>query len=352
MQHRPDGPSRPGRGAQTNPHSRFVRLEVVRDEWVEEDDPSPRTEFLTDTTRAVLTRNTSPDVRARVTLNPYRGCEHGCVYCFARPTHEYLGFSGGLDFESKIVVKHRAPDLLRVTLAHRSWTPQTILMSGATDPYQPVERRLGITRRCLEVLCEFLNPVAIITKGAGITRDLDLLALLAGHGAALVLVSVTTLDRDLQRDLEPRAATPLRRLEAIRSLAGAGIPVGAMVAPVIPGLTDHEIPSILKAVEEAGARTAGYVMLRLPFGVKDLFRDWLLKKRPNQAEKVLSRIRSLREGRLNDPSYGSRLTGTGPWADQVRDLFDVARRKVGLAAEAPALSTTSFRRPGQLGLFE
>jgi len=340
-----------GRGAQSNPAGRFERLSVERDDWVEELDPSPTTRLLVDASRSVLTRNQSPDVGARVTLNPYRGCEHGCSYCFARPTHEYLGFSAGLDFESRILVKRDAPVLLRSELSNSRWTPETILMSGVTDPYQPAERRLGITRACLEVLRDFRNPVAVITKGRGVLRDADLLSELAGFEAALVLVSLTTLDRDLQKALEPRAATPAQRLEAIRQLTEAGVPVGVLVAPVIPGLTDHEIPALLDAAAQAGALSAGWVLLRLPHGVKSLFEAWLRAHRPDRAERVLSRVRDLRGGALYDARFGTRMRGQGPWSLQLSRLFEVARSRVGLDAAPPRLSNRHFRRPGQLDLF-
>lgn len=340
-----------GRGAQSNPAGRFERLSLERDTWVEGLDPAPNTRFLVDGSRSVLTRNESPDVRANVTLNPYRGCEHGCSYCFARPTHEYLGFSAGLDFESRILVKHEAPRLLRRELSRPGWLPTPILMSGVTDPYQPVERRLGITRRCLAVLRDFRNPVAVITKGAGVTRDADLLAELASHDAALVLISLTTLDRELQKAMEPRAATPKARLEAIRDLSAAGIPVGVMVAPVVPGLTDHEIPALLEEARAAGASSASWVLLRLPHGLKNLFEEWLRNHQPERADRVLSRVRDLRGGGLNDSRFGTRMSGEGPWAEQLARLFDVARRKAGLKATPPDLSTQHFRRPGQLDLF-
>ena len=347
--HSQDRSARHGRGATSNPVGRFERLEVVDAPGCAPD--APRTELIPDHSRSVLTRNESPDVRARVTLNPYRGCEHGCAYCFARPTHEYLGFSAGLDFESRILVKYDAAAQLRAELSRPGWEPQPVLMSGVTDPYQPVEQRLGITRACLEVFRGFRNPVAVITKGAGVLRDLDHLTALASHDAVVVLISLTTLDRDLQRALEPRAATPRRRLEIMRSLADAGVPVGAMVAPVIPGLTDHEVPALVDAAARAGARSAGYVLLRLPHGVKDIFSDWLHAFRPERAEKVLGRVRDLRGGRLNDPRFGARMRGEGPFAEQLATLFDVTRRRAGLAARPPELRVDGFRRPGQMDLF-
>jgi DNA repair photolyase len=269
--------------------------------------------------------------------------------CFARPTHEYLGFSAGLDFETRILVKERAAELLRAQLSARSWRPRTLALSGVTDPYQPAERRLELTRRCLEVLLEFRNPVSIVTKGHLVTRDADLLGELAGFGASSVLVSVTTLDPALQRAMEPRAAPPARRLAAIEQLAKAGVPVGVMVAPIVPGLTDHEIPRILAAAAGAGARFAGRVLLRLPHGVKELFEAWLAEHYPERRAKVLSRLRAMRGGRLTDPSFGSRQRGEGFFADEMERLFELARRRAGLAARGPELSTAHFRRPARAG---
>jgi DNA repair photolyase len=287
-----------------------------------------------------------------VTLNPYRGCEHGCAYCYARPTHEYLGFSAGLDFESRIVVKEDAAELLRATLDSPRWRPRTIRLSGVTDPYQPVERRLRITRACLEVLAEFRNPVAITTKNHLVTRDIDLLGTLNAANAVAVTVSVTSLRNSVQRALEPRAAAPARRLDAIRRLAEAGIPTAVMVAPVIPGLTDEEIPAILDAASTAGATRAAFIMLRLPHGVKDLFADWLEAHFPGRKARVLNRVRRVRSGALNDPRFGTRMAGEGPYADQIRQLFEASRRRSNLLGDPYPLSATRFRRPrDQLSLF-
>ncbi|MEN8375074.1 MAG: PA0069 family radical SAM protein [Gemmatimonadota bacterium] len=273
--------------------------------------------------------------------------------CYARPTHEYLGYSAGLDFETKILVKRDAPALLRKTLSSPRWRPRLVAMSGVTDPYQPAERKLRITRGCLEVLRDFRNPVGVITKNHLVTRDADVLAGLAVHGAAGVYLSVTTLDRSLQRAMEPRTSSPERRLEAIRRLAAAGVPVGVMVAPVIPGLTDHEVPAIVDAAADAGARSAGWIMLRLPHGVKELFEDWLEAHLPDRKARVLNRIREVRDGVLNDPKFGRRQRGTGQYAQQIGALFDAAVRKAGLPG-MPDLSAAAFRVPdpaGQLGLF-
>lgn len=343
-----------GRGAGGNPANRFDEIGVVRDDWCDPDDPARETTFLRDASRNVVARNDSPDIGFDASVNPYRGCEHGCVYCYARPTHEFLGFSAGLDFETRILVKEDAPALLRRKLSSPRWRPQTIAISGVTDPYQPVERRLRITRGCLEVLAEARNPVGLITKNHLVTRDVDLLGGLASHRAASVAVSVTTLDRELQRVMEPRTSIPQRRLDAIRTLSEAGVPVAVMVAPVIPGLTDHELPRILEAAAEAGAKRAGWVMLRLPHGVKDLFEDWLERRFPDRRERVLNRIREVRGGDLYRARWGERQRGTGVYAQHVRTLFDTTVRRLGLNREPVELSTAAFRRPGrdgQLALF-
>jgi DNA repair photolyase len=341
-----------GRGAVSNPGNRFERASYEVSEWDEPDETSPHTVLLRDTTRSIIAYNDSPDVGFDASVNPYRGCEHGCIYCFARPTHEYLGFSAGLDFETKILVKENAPELLRRELMLPSWMPQPLAISGVTDAFQPVERRLKLTRRCLEVLVEFRNPVVIITKNELVTRDIDLLSELARHNAALVFVSVTSLRGELARELEPRASQPQRRLAAIEALASAGIPVGVMVAPVIPGLTDHEVPAILAACAAAGAVTAGYVPLRLPFGLAPLFEEWLGVHAPLQKEKVLNRVREIHGGRLNDPNFNSRMEGEGAYAAHLNTMFELYCRKAGLDRPRPSLNTEAFRRPGeQMGLF-
>ncbi|MCB1033982.1 MAG: PA0069 family radical SAM protein, partial [Acidobacteria bacterium] len=278
----------------------------------------------------------------------------GCAYCYARPTHEYLGFSAGLDFETRIMIKEDAPELLRQELASPRWRPQVLGLSGVTDPYQPVERKVCLTRRCLEVLCEFRNPVALVTKNALVSRDADLLGELASHRAAAVFLSITTLDGELVGKMEPRSSHPRRRLEALRALSRAGIPCGVLVAPVIPGLNDHEIPSILEAAAEAGARTAGYILLRLPGAVRPVFEEWLAAHFPERKQKVLNRLRELRDGQLNDPRFGARMKGRGAVADHLRTLFATSRRRYGLGERDLPLSTDAFRRPGesrQLALF-
>jgi DNA repair photolyase len=337
-----------GRGVAWNPPNRFERLSVEIDALEGEPPLSPETVLFRDRTRSILAKNDSPDVGFDVGINPYRGCSHGCVYCYARPTHEYLGFSAGLDFETKIMVKEDAPALLRSALSSRAWKPQVIALSGNTDAYQPAERRLGLTRRCLEVLAEFRNPVGIVTKSHLVTRDADVLAGLAGDRAAAVVLSVTTLRRDVQRAMEPRAATPARRLDAIRTLAAAGIPVGVNVAPVVPGLTDEEVPAILEAAAEAGASFASYILLRLPHGVKTIFEEWLTQHFPERREKVLHRLREMRGGKLYDARFEVRGRGEGPWADQLRSLFRVTRNRLGLD-RPPTLSTESFRVPRREG---
>lgn len=336
-----------GRGAAHNPPNRFETLSLVPDpEAAEPNDIKPPTQFLKDPSRSILSRNDSPDVGFEVSVNPYRGCEHGCVYCYARPTHEYLGFSAGLDFETKILVKERAADLLRQELSSPKWVPQPIALSGVTDPYQPVERRLGITRQCLQALAEFLNPVIIVTKNHLVTRDIDVLQELSRHKCAAVSVSVTTLDPELQRTMEPRASSPRSRLSTIEKLSRAGVPVRVMAAPVIPGLNDHELPGILKAASRVGAVGAGYIMLRLPHGVKGLFEDWLQRHFPDRRERVMNRVREVRNGRLNDPRFHARMRGEGEYAEQINNLFELARRKAGFVSRLE-LSTQAFRLPGR-----
>ncbi|HMP58433.1 MAG TPA: PA0069 family radical SAM protein [Gemmatales bacterium] len=340
-----------GRAALDNPPARFRRQ---HHEPLDGPDVSPATVVHEDRSRSILVRNNSPDVPFTWSLNAYRGCEHGCVYCYARPTHEYLDLSPGLDFETQIYVKHDAARLLRQELLRPNWQPAVIAMSGVTDAYQPLERRLQLTRQCLEVLAEFRNPVSIVTKSRLVTRDVDLLRELAAHEAVSVCLSITTLDAELARLMEPRAPQPLGRLAAIRQLAAAGIPVGVMVAPVLPGLTDHEVPAILAAARQAGASFAGYIMLRLPFGVKELFQQWLAQHFPGRERKVLRRVRELRGGRLNDPRFGTRMSGEGIWATLAKQTFELHRKRLGFAERGPDLSTAAFHRPGprQQLLFE
>jgi len=342
------------RGAGENPPNRFEKVHLEREEdWNPEEDPLPRTQFLKDSSKSIIAYNDSPDIGFEASVNPYRGCEHGCIYCYARPFHEYLGFSSGIDFETKIMVKENAPQLLRAELASPKWKPQVIAISGVTDCYQPIERKLKITRGCLEVLAEFRNPVGIVTKNFLVTRDIDLLSELAKHDAAQVFISITTLDTELRKIMEPRTSPPAARLEAVRRLSEAGVRVGVLMAPIIPGLTDHEIPAVLDAAAKAGAKSAGHVTLRLPHAVAPLFEKWLETHFPDRKEKVLNRLRAMRGGKLYDSKFGQRMRGEGIFADQIDQLFDVARRKAGIAGRGGELSAAAFRRPGgaQLQLF-
>lgn len=343
----------PGRGAPFNPPNRFERLRLEPDpDCPPEERPNPRTQFFYDTTESLLTKNDSPDVGFTYGLNAYRGCEHGCAYCFARPYHEYLGWSSGLDFESKILVKLRAPELLRAELSAPKWRAEPIAMSGVTDCYQPAERQFRLTRQCLQVCAELRHPIFIITKNALVTRDLDLLQELARYRCVAVHLSVTTLDSELGGAMEPRASRPAARLRAIRELSAAGIPVGVMVAPSIPGLTDHEMPAILEAAAEAGATRAGYVLLRLPHAVKEVFIRWLDEHVPTKKARILDRVREMRGGKLYDSTWGKRGTGEGIFADQLGQMFEVAARRAGLKGDRFQLSTEHFRKPGeQLALF-
>jgi len=343
----------------SNPDSRYAehQREPVNDGWPQEEVPELRTELEVDTSRTIISRNQSPDIPFDRSINPYRGCEHGCIYCYARPTHAWLGLSPGLDFESRLFYKPNAAELLERELARPGYEPAVIVLGANTDPYQPVERRLGITRRVLEVLRAFRHPVAVTTKSAGVLRDRDLLADMARERLAAVQVSVTTLDPEVARRLEPRAASPQRRLETIRALAEAGIPVGVLVSPLIPGLTDSDLERILAAAAEAGACRAGSLLLRLPLEIKDIFQDWLQTHYPDRAGKVLSLIRQCRAGKLNDSAFGRRFTGTGPVAELLQHRFELAAGRLGLLRQDAAwdLDASRFRVPtlpgGQLPLF-
>jgi len=358
----PTRPPAKRRGAQIEPANRFesTRREEdfehrEHDEELLADKRIIETQFIPDHSQSLLTENTSPDIPFRWSINPYRGCEHGCVYCYARPTHEYLGMNAGIDFETKIMVKLRAPELLRDALARPSWQPEPISMSGVTDCYQPAERKFRLTRGCLEVLLEARQPVTIVTKNSLVLRDLDLLREMSALNIIHVAVSVTSLDRELAHTMEPRTSPPAERLRAIRELSQAGIPVNVMVAPVVPGLTDSEMPEILRAAKEAGARTAGYIMLRLPLNVLPVFLDWLERNYPLKQKRVESHIRSTRGGRMNDPNFGSRMRGQGIMADQIEHLFDVFTKKYGLDGSLPELDCSRFQPPrsasGQLRMF-
>jgi DNA repair photolyase len=338
-----------GRGALSNPHNRFdrQRTEGVDDGWHrDEPESSIATVLSPDTTRTILSRNDSPDIPFDQSINPYRGCEHGCVFCYARPTHAYLGFSPGIDFETKLMFKADAAALLRGELARPGYRCRHIMLGANTDPYQPVERRLGVTRSVLEVLAETRHPVAITTRSALVERDIDLLADMARDGLASVFLSITTFDADLKRRLEPRAASSVARLATMRALSAAGIPVGVMAAPMIPAVNDSELEEILERSAEAGARRAGYSLLRLPHEVKELFREWLQQHLPDRAQHVMSLIQAARGGRDNDPGFGKRMTGTGAWAQLLADRFRLAVRRLEMRSEREvALRTDLFRPP-------
>lgn len=350
-----------GRGSQLEPPNRFERMHLEADrehaDPTESDGPARRltTQFLPDRTRRIIVSNDSSDIPFRFSINPYRGCEHGCAYCYARPGHEYLGLNAGLDFESKILVKHDAAELLRAELAEPSWQGDMLAISGVTDCYQPAERRFRLTRGLLEVLLEARNALGLITKNALVARDLDLLAPLAELRLVHVYLSVTTLDAELARTLEPRTSPPQMRLQAIARLCQAGVPVGVMAAPIIPGLNDHELPAILTAAKEAGAQTAGYTLLRLPMAVGPIFTDWLARHRPLAAERVLNLIRSTHDGKLNASQFGRRMRGAGPYAEQIQQTFRVFAARLGLDQRLPPVDLARFRPPaprsGQLRLF-
>jgi DNA repair photolyase len=344
-----------GRGAGLQPDNPYLKLQLADDwEHVEGDDDylaeraRPRTEYFDDLSQTIVASNDSPDIPFRWSVNPYRGCAHGCSYCYARPTHEYLGLSAGLDFETRVMVKRDAPRLLREFLARPGWPAETIAFSGVTDCYQPIERELRITRGCLEVLAACRQPVGVITKNALVTRDLDLLLELASHGAARAALSVTTLDQSLSRVLEPRTSSPAARLRAIGELSAAGVPTIVMVAPIVPGLNDSEIPAILAAARDAGAVGAAFQVLRLPTTVRPIFLDWLARCRPNQAAKVEAAIRSVRGGRLSSAKFGERQTGAGLYAEQIAQTFRVFAKKLGLDQTLPPLSGEAFRSPSDL----
>jgi DNA repair photolyase len=335
-----------GRGALSNPAGRFERLQqaAVDDGWYQEEvaDFVP-TSLEPDRARSVITRNDSPDIPFEQSINPYRGCSHGCVYCYARPSHAYMGLSAGLDFETKLFYKKDAGKLLEEELAKPGYACKPITLGANTDPYQPIERRLRVTREILEVLCRCRHPVTVITKSALVLRDLDLLADLARDHLAGVGVSITTLDAQLKRVMEPQAAAPRARLETVKRLSEAGVPAGVLVAPVIPALTDHELESILEAAAAAGARWAGYVLLRLPYEVKDLFQEWLAAHYPDRAEHVMSVLRQMRGGKDYDSSFGTRMRGTGPLAELLRSRFQMACRRLHLG--------TGRHQPPNTGLF-
>lgn len=347
----PDG--RRGRGALSNESGRFEAAQRVAldDGWGALDAPPPplRTQVYEDSARTVIARNDSPDVPFDQSINPYRGCEHGCIYCFARPSHAWLGLSPGLDFESRLLAKPDAAARLERELRRPNYRPAVIAMGTNTDVYQPVERERRITRQILEVLNRFNNPVSIVTKSALITRDIDILGEMAVRGLASVCVSLTSLDRHLARSMEPRAATPNRRLETIRALADAGIPTGVMVAPVVPAINDTEIEAILSAARDAGARRAGYILLRLPLEIKGLFREWLAEKFPERAGRVMRLLRESRGGQDYDPAFHRRMSGTGPYAQLIAARFRNTSRRLGLTEEMVPLDVSRFRVPPAAG---
>lgn len=348
-----------GRGAASRPRNPFERYHHEPDD--EHRDPAEAaglrklaTTVTADVSRSLVNRNESPDLPFRWSLNPYRGCEHGCSYCYARPTHEFLGLDAGLGFETRIVAKTDAPKLFKEWLARPAWRPEPIVFSGVTDCYQPLERRLELTRGCLAVAAECRQPVGIVTKNALVTRDLDLLGELAEHRAAVVALSLTTLDADLARRMEPRTSTPTARLEAIAELSAAGVPTHAMIAPVIPGLNDHELPALLAAARDAGAHSASYTLLRLAGSTREVFFEWLRRCEPARAPRVEALLRGVRGGRLNDPRFGARMTGVGPYAAQIARTFAVFCKREGLERAPDPLSSAAFRPPGaerQLALF-
>ncbi len=359
MRQKHDSEKPAGRGATVNPTGRFERnrIEALSTEDIGGDDelPSAATHVTDERTRHAIATNDSPDVPFDRSINPYRGCEHGCVYCFARPSHAYLGLSPGLDFETRIVAKPDAPDALRRELARPGYKPATLALGANTDPYQPVERDRGITRRILEVLDEASHPVSVITKSALVLRDLDILSAMAKRRLAHVHFSITTLDRELARTMEPRASVPARRLEALRQLSAAGVPTGVLASPMIPGLNDHELEAILEAAQGAGALSAGYILLRLPGGVAELFERWLEANYPLKARRVLELVRSTRDGNLYKSAFGERMRGTGAYAEVLATRFSAARARLGLAAGPPGFDLDHFgiKAPSaQLGLFD
>jgi DNA repair photolyase len=346
--------ARKGRGAVSNATGRFEPQRRFRtdDGWSGGDEAPPRldTTYTRDSAKTIIARNDSPDIPFDRSVNPYRGCEHGCVYCFARPTHAFLGLSPGLDFETRIFVKEDAPTLLAAELSHPGYSCKSITLGANTDPYQPVERKIGLTRRILEVLQEFRHPVCIVTKSALVQRDIDILAAMAQERLAAVAVSLTTLDRDLARRLEPRAATPERRLETMRALSAAGIPVAVLASPMIPALNDAELERILEVAAAAGASSANYILLRLPLELAPLFEEWLATHVPDKAKHVMSLIRQSRDGKAYQSQWGTRMRGTGAYAEMLRIRFERARRRFGLErGRTWQLDTTRFRPPPKKG---
>lgn len=345
-----------GRGTGLNPDNRFVKVKLeILDEYLEhtkDDEERPVTQFLNDVSKSILSKNDSPDLGFSYSINPYRGCEHGCVYCYARPTHEYLGFSSGLDFETKIMVKKDAPELLEKGFQSKSYTPQVIILSGNTDCYQPIENKLQISRRLLKVFLKYKNPVGIITKNSLIERDLDILIELNKLSLVGVTISIPTLNKEIASVMEPRTSTPSRRLQTVENLSKAGIYVNVYIAPVVPGLTDDTIPFVIKSAADAGAKSVARVILRLPWQNKELFVNWVHKNFPERANKILNRIKSLRDGELYNSDWGTRMRGEGEWAETVKQIFRINCEKYNLNKENPGLRTDLFdRNPEQEKLF-
>ena len=343
-------------GSNLNPKNRFQSIHLEDDLADVEHDPqfidsltNRKIEYFEDDSQSIVAKNNSPDLPFNYSVNPYRGCIHGCAYCYARPGHEYLGFNAGLDFETKIIVKKNAPQLLQKFLNRKSWQCEPISLSGVTDCYQPAERKFRLTRQCLQVALEFNQPIGIVTKNALIARDIDLLSELASRQLVHVYVSITSLDAELARQMEPRTSIPNARLRTVQQLTAAGVPTGVMVAPIVPGLNETEIPAVLKAASDAGALNAASVMLRLPLTVEPVFREWLERTRPDRASAILDRIAHIRGGKMNDSQFGKRMTGTGIFAEQIRQLFKIHKQKNGLNQRMPNYDCTAFAIPHSKG---
>lgn len=351
-----DGKPIKGRGAATQVANRFLKQSYGIEHWEgidEVDEEDQRTRYVVENPKTIVNKVDSPDLRMSWSMNPYQGCEHGCAYCYARPTHEYWGYSAGLDFERVIIVKRNAPEVLRATLMKKKWVPEPIMFSGNTDCYQPVERKEGITRRMLEVVLEFRQPVSMITKNALILRDLDLFSEMASLGIVSVAISFTTLNEDLRRVMEPRTSTGLNRLRAMETLTKAGVPVYAMIAPIIPALNEEEVPTLIQAAADAGALGAGYTIVRTNGAVKPVFDNWVHEHFPDRASKVIAQVSEMHGGKMNDSQFGRRMRGEGEFARSVHQLFAVSHRRAFAGREMPELNTSLFRRPpaGQLDLF-
>ena len=340
-----------GRGAQSNPANRFEKLSLdfeshEYESYQDEDFPDvqPQTIFFKDESKSIISKNDSKDLFFNYSFNPYRGCEHGCIYCYARPSHEFLGFSSGIDFESKIMIKENAPQLLEEEFKKKSYKPEVIVFCGNTDCYQPIERKLGITRKALQVCLKYKNPVSLITKNALVLRDIDILKEMAGFNLVSVMLTITTLNKDLSNKMEPRTSIPERRLKVIEEMAKNNIPAGVNIAPVIPALNDKEIPAILKNAAACGALFAGYEILRLPYAVKDLFTDWLKREMPDRAERIINSIKNIRGGKLNETEYGKRFVGEGELAETIKNLFNLSCRKYNLNGQRFSLTNRLFGR--------